>query len=184
MTTSDDPALLERVAQLEARNEELQRKLKLYAPSTERLPGGKVVIVFFSLISLSMVLAASLWFSGRDAARKRAQRPTPVVASQRVDDAGWAIVRNIHTCLAETTMNDTVDVRLEVRLTPAGTVGLVDTAIKPGNERFVPCVRKAPAGVKVEAQGGTEAPALEVRYLVERPQEGSYQARWSWRQLL
>ena len=183
MTTTEDTSLQARVAELEARNEQLQQKLKLYAPPTDRLPGNRVVLVFFGLISLSMALAAGLWISGRETARKRAQRATPIVAPARVDEAGWTLVRGIHGCLAEAERNDAVDIRLEVRLTPAGTAGLVDSAIKPNNERFVPCVRKTPAAVKVAAQEGTEAPLVEVRYLVERTQEGIYQARWSWRQM-
>ena len=35
----------------------------------------------------------------------------------------------------------------------------------------------------LEVDGSTGAPIIEVRYAVERPQESTYQARWSWRQL-
>lgn len=183
MSTTTDGALEARVTELEAKNEELQRQLKLYAPSTSRLPGSRVVPVFVSLISLSMALAAGLWFSGRKTAQERAQKAVPVVPGSRLDEAGWGLVRGLHGCLAELSMGDTVDLRLEVRLTPAGTLGLVDSSIKPNNERFVPCVRRVPASVKVAPAEGTAAPVLEVRYLVERPQEGTYQARWTWRQL-
>lgn len=181
MTTDD--ALHARVTELEARNEELQRQIKLYAPSTSRLPGNRVVLVFFSLILLSMTVASTLWFSGRKAAQERRVAATQVVPDSRLDEAGWAVVREIHKCLAETSSNDTIDLRLEVRLTPAGTLGLVDSSIKPNNERFVPCIRRIPADIKLVPQEGSSAPSLEVRYLVEHSQEGTYQARWSWRQL-
>lgn len=182
---TDDGALQARVTELEDQNAELRRKLKLYGPSTERLPGSRVVLVFFGLISLSMVLAAGLWFSGRKTARERAARPAPAVTPGRVDEAGRALIRGLHGCLVETRIDEPVDIRLEARLTPAGTIGLVDATIKPSNEQFVPCVRRTPAGVKVDPQapeaGSQGAPTLEVRYLVEHPQEGTYQARWSWR---
>ncbi|MCS6899563.1 MAG: hypothetical protein RMJ98_11715 [Myxococcales bacterium] len=186
MTTTEGNPLQARVDELEAQNAELRRKLRLYAPS-EGLPGNRVMPVFFGLIFFSMVVAVGLWVLGRKTARARALRPVVAAAPGRVDDAGWALVRGLHSCLAEVQPNEVVDVRLEVRLTPAGTLGLTDAAIKPNHERFVPCVRRTPAGVKVEAareaSAGQQAPLLELRYLVEPTQEGTYQARWSWRQL-
>jgi hypothetical protein len=183
MSTPDESALQARINELEARNHELSEKLRLYAPSTERLPGSRVVPIFIVLIALSVGLAVVLWNSGKKTAKERAaQRPTAPTAA-RIDQAGWAVVQGLHGCLSEARMDDDVDIRIEARLTPAGTLGLTDAVIKPINDRFVPCVRRVPSGVKLEAETGNGAPQIEIRYLIERPQEGNYQARWSWRLL-
>lgn len=181
MTTVDD--LQARIDDLEASNAELRRELKLYAPPTDRQPGSRVMLVFFALISLSFVAAGGLWTLGRRTARARALHAPAAPAAARVDQAGWSVVQGLHRCLAETALADEVDVRIEARLTPAGTLGLVEATARPKNDRFVPCVRQVPGAVKLEVDGSSGAPLIEVRYGVERPQEGTYQARWSWRQL-
>jgi len=187
MATTEAGELQARVDELEAQNAELRRKLERYMPPTGGLPGSRVLLVFFGLIALSMALAAGLWVSGRKTAKERAQRALAAAAPERVDEAGWALVRGLHGCLSEVRADEAVDVRLEARLTPSGTVGLIEATARPNNERFVPCVRRVPAGVKVaaepEASAGKQAPKLEVRYLIEQTQEGTYQSRWSWRPL-
>jgi hypothetical protein len=187
MATTEASELQARLDELEAQNAELRKKLERYVPPPEGLPGSRVLLVFFGLIALSMALAAGLWVSGRKTAKERALRATAVAAPERVDEAGWALVRGLHGCLAEVRADEAVDVRLEARLTPSGTVGLIEATARPNNERFVPCVRRVPAGVKVaaepEASAGKQAPKLEVRYLIEQTQEGTYQSRWSWRPL-
>jgi len=177
-----DESLQARVTELEASNAELRRQLKLYAPPTDRLPGSRVVPLFFGLIALSVLLAWGLWTAGKKTSRERAMRVAPAPVAARVDQAGWALVQGIHGCMAELTPSDEVDIRLETRMTPAGTLGLIEAAVKPVSERFVPCVRRVPGGVKIEGEAGTAAPTIEVRYVMERPQDGSYQARWSWTQ--
>ncbi len=181
MTTVDE--MQERIDALEASNAELRRQVKLYGPPTDRQPGSRVVLVFFGLISLSMLVALGLWNMGRRTARERALRAPTAPTAARVDQAGWSVVQGLHRCLADTQLSDEVDVRIEARLTPAGTLGLVEASAKPKNDRFVPCVRQVTGAIKLEPDSSTGAPIIEVRYLVERPQESTYQARWSWRQI-
>lgn len=181
--SSDVTSLQRQIDELSADNEALRRKLALHAPPADRLPGNRVVLVFFSLISLSMLLAGGLWVQGRKTAKARAARPAPQAAAGRVDQAGLALTRGLQRCASELPAGPEVDVRLEVRLVPAGTVGLIDAAIKPDVEKFALCVRAIPAEIKIDPEAGNASPKLEFRYLIERPQEASYQARWSWRLL-
>lgn len=183
MVTTEDETLHERLRELEEQNRELRRELTLLRKPADGLPGNRVVVVFFSLIALSVLLAAGLWTLGKRTARERAARAPVAPAAGRVEQAGQAIVRGLHRCVADSGLGNEVDIRLEARLVPAGTLGLVEAVVKPVSEQLVPCVRQIPGAIRIDAEPGEQSPTIEVRYLVEHPQESSYQARWSWRLL-
>jgi hypothetical protein len=172
---------------LRARNSELEARIRLLeVPATNPVPGNRVVLGLFGLIMLSTVVAFTLWTAGKRTARERAQNQEHAPAVTRIDLLGRAAVSGVQRCAAAAQLDEGVDAELRLKLTPTGSVTLIEAVVRPDRPDFVPCVRKVSQGIQLDADAsaGVSSPDVKVLYRVDRPTaDGPIEARWSWRLL-
>lgn len=176
----------ERVAQLEADVARLtaeNTRLGGVAPPRDARSGRFVVLFFGGLMLASVLTAFTIWTLARRTARERearrlAERPAP----SRVEAVGRAIVGGATRCLVDSATAGEASIVLRVKVTPAGTMGLAHAEAKPADTDLAPCVRKVPAGLRVEPDPAAQNPLdVEVRYRQGLDSSGNFEAKWSWR---
>lgn len=161
---------------LRARVAELEQRLGDIPPPG--VPGKRVMLFFGGMFVVAFAAALSLWgLAKRTAAVRNARVAAPTMS--RVDAAGHAMARAVAECVGERSPASPITVRARVKLTPAGTLGILDASSEPPDAEIIPCVRRSPANVHVPA-GEDGAGDVEITYAIGTAEGGERFTRTTW----
>lgn len=176
--SEDVEQLRGRIAELEESNAKLKNRIP---PSTTVVAGRSVVYVVAGLLVTAFVAALGLWVLAKRTATQRSQAVATKPAPKRVDAAGRAVSHGIDACLEDRSVAIPSMITVRVKLSPSGTLGLLDAKIVPPDEVVGPCLRQIPATAKVPP-GEEGSGDVEVRYEISSENVGERTTKIVWAQ--
>lgn len=176
--SEDVEQLKARILELEQRNADLKLQIP---PSTTVVSGRIVVYIVAGLLITAFGTALTLWSMAKRTATERARAVAAKPAPKRVDSAARAVAHGIDACLEDRAVALPTTITLRVKLSPTGTLGLLDAKILPPDDAVGPCLRQIPSAAKV-SPGDEGSGDVEVRYELSTEIVGERTTKITWAQ--
>lgn len=170
--------MMDELKDARARIEALERELSgLRVPEGERRAGKSVVFMLFGCIALALLTAFGIWAAARKPWAPK-KLPPPPPASAVVDETGRGVVLALQRCVSQVPETEPIDIKLRVKVSADGSVGVVEANVHPLSEVLVPCARQSASGLRP----GQTARDFDLLVTYEATSEPKFRrmARWNW----